>query len=116
MQMEYIPVTQIVNNPWRNTDLFPISADHVRELTNSIGDHGFFGGIKARRRNGQVELGCGHARVEAARIAGLKEVPIFIDDLDDDEMLRLMTDENATQAGSSPGAALNEVAAITQRI
>jgi hypothetical protein len=30
-------------------------------------------------------------------------------------MLRLMTDENATQAGANPGAVLNEVA-VTRRL
>jgi hypothetical protein len=36
--------------------------------------------------------------------------------MDDDAMLRLMTDENATQAGSSPGAVMNEVAAVIRRL
>jgi hypothetical protein len=31
-------------------------------------------------------------------------------------MLRLMTDENATQAGANPGAVMNEVAAVTRRL
>jgi hypothetical protein len=36
--------------------------------------------------------------------------------VDDDAMLRLMTDENATQGGNSPGAVLNEVAAVMRLI
>jgi len=121
MKLQHVPLDQIVPNPWRDTKLYPIDADHVAELRQSIGDHGFFGGVKGRRRNGKVELGCGHARIAAARKAKvdgepLETVPIFIDDLDDDAMLRLMTDENATQAGANPGAVMNEVAAVTRRL
>ena len=35
------------------------------------------------------------------------------DDVDDDTMIRLMADENATQSGAHPGAILNELVATT---
>jgi hypothetical protein len=116
MKLQNIPIEQIVWNPYRDKKLHPIDLDHVNELRRSIKDHGFFGGIKGRRRNGNVELGCGHARLEAARKEQYETLPIYIDDIDDDAMLRLMTDENATQGGSSPGAVMNEVAAVTRRL
>src|SRR6516165_3729095 len=116
MKLQNVPLDQIIRNPWRDEVLYPIDPDHVKELQESISDHGFFGGVKGRRVNGKVEIGCGHMRIEAARRAKLETVPIYIDDLDDDAMLRLMTDENATQAGSSPGAVINEVAAVTRRL
>jgi ParB family chromosome partitioning protein len=98
MKMQNVSLSDIVPNPWRDMKLYPLDTDHVAELRSSINDHGFFGGVKGRRRNGKIELGCGHMRIEAARKARLDSVPIFIDDMDDDTMLRLMTDENATQA------------------
>src|SRR5262245_5586032 len=116
MRMQNVPLNLIIWNPWRDEKLYPIDDEHIAELRQSIGDHGFFGGIKGRRANGKVEIGCGHARIMAARKAKLETVPIFIDELDDDDMLRLMTDENATQAGANPGAVMNEVAAITRRL
>jgi ParB-like chromosome segregation protein Spo0J len=116
VRLQNIPLDDIVPNPWRDMKLYPIDRDHVVELRDSIDDHGFFGGVKGRRRNGKVEIGCGHMRIEAARKAKLDSVPIFIDDLDDDAMLRLMTDENALQSGANPGAVMNEVAAITRRL
>jgi ParB-like chromosome segregation protein Spo0J len=116
MKLQHVPLEDIVPNPWRDTKLYPMDKDHVAELRDSIDDHGFFGGVKGRRVNGKVELGCGHARIEAARRAKLETVPIFIDDLDDDQMLQLMTDENALQAGANPAAVLNEVAAVTRRL
>ena len=118
MKMQSISLKDIVPNPWRDMTLYPFDEAHVAALIASIDYHGFFGGVKGRRRNGKVELGCGHMRIEAARAVRpkLETVPIFVGDLDDDEMLRLMTDENATQAGSNPGAVMNEVAAVTRRI
>jgi ParB/Sulfiredoxin domain len=116
MKLHYVPLDQIVWNPWRDKNIFPLDAEHVAGLRASIKRHGFFTTPKGRRRNGKVELGCGHARFEAAKKAGEETIPIFIDDIDDDEMLALMTDENALQWGSNPGAIMNEVAAATRRV
>jgi hypothetical protein len=116
MKLHYVPLDQIVWNPWRDKKLFPLDADHVAGLRASIKEHGFFTTVKGRRRHGKVELGCGHARFEAAKKAGEETMPIFIDDIDDDQMLALMTDENALQYGSNAGAIMNEVAAATKRV
>jgi ParB/Sulfiredoxin domain len=116
MKMQHVPVNDIVWNPWRDFKVYPIDADHVRDLRHSINQHGFFGGIKARKRNGVYELACGHHRVEAAKKEQLETVPIFVDDIDDDNMIDLMTRENATQGGHSGGAILADVAAVMRRL
>lgn len=116
MKLHYVPLDQIVWNPWRDKKLFPIDAEHVAGLRASIKEHGFFSSVKGRRREGKVELGCGHARFEAAKKAGEETMPIFIDDIDDDQMLALMSDENALQYGNNAGAIMNEVAAATRRV
>jgi hypothetical protein len=111
-----VPLDKIKLNPWRDTELFPIDRDHVEELKASIGRHGFFGGIKARERDGFFEIGCGAHRVEAARQAGLASIDISVGDMTDDEMINLMATENGTQHGSNAAAAMNDVAAVTQRL
>jgi ParB-like nuclease domain len=116
MKMQNVPLDQIVWNPWRDMKVYPIDDEHVRELRQSIRTHGFFGGMKARRRNGVYELGCGHHRIVAARKEGLGTVPIFVDDMDDDMMIALMTDENATQGGYSGAAVLADIAAAMRRL
>jgi ParB-like nuclease domain len=117
MKLQNVPLDQIIDNPWRDRELYPIDKEHVAELMASLAEHGFFGGLKGRRVNGKVELGCGHARIEAARKAKMDSIPIYIDDIDDDAMLRLMTDENATQqGGTNAGAVLNEVSAVARRL
>jgi hypothetical protein len=117
MKLQNVPLDQIVWNPWRDKTLFPIDDEHVAGLRASITEHGFFQTLKGRRRGGKVELGCGHSRFEAAKLRPkLDSIPIYVDDIDDDQMLRLMTDENALQAGGNPGAVMNEVAAVTRRL
>jgi hypothetical protein len=113
---ELVPIDEIVSNPWRDFSLYPLDDKHVANLCGSINDDDFYSGLKGRRRNDKVEIACGHARVEAARMAGRTHIPVCIDDIDDDGMLRIMINENALQFGSSPGAALNEVAATTRRL
>ena len=54
--------------------------------------------------------------VQASRQAGLRQVDILVEDMDDDEMIRLMCVENATQRGAVAAAVLNEVAAATRRL
>src|SRR5262245_9749248 len=120
MKLYNVPLADIAHNPWRNTTLFPIDPEHIADLEQSMRDHGFIAGIKGRRVDGKVEIGFGHARIEAIKKAAkrldMSTVPIWIADMDDDEMLRLMADENATQSGSNPAAVMNEVAAVTRRL
>jgi hypothetical protein len=116
MKLYNIPLDQIVWNPWRDKDIHPIDEDHVKELRESINEHGFFASVKGRRVEGKIQIACGHARLVAARRARLETIPIYIDDIDDDAMLKLMVEENALQAGSGPGAVMNEVAAVVRRV
>jgi hypothetical protein len=116
MKLQHVPLADIISNPWRDKTLYPISDEQIAGLRTSIKDHEFFASLKGRRRNGKVEIGCGHARLEAAKKAHLDTIPIFIADLDDDQMLRLMTDENATQSGANAGAIMNEAAAVIRRL
>src|ERR1043165_6809416 len=99
--MTLIPLKDLKPNPHRDFDYYPIDHDQVGALTRSIKEHGFFGGVKARPNDkGGYETACGHHRIEAARKAGLKEIDIAIGQMDDDEMIRLMCVENATQRGA----------------
>jgi hypothetical protein len=116
MRTELVPLSKIKTNPFRDLKLFPLDQEHVAELTQSINRHGFFGGIKARKRNGAYEAGCGVHRIEAARKQGLKSIEILIGDMSDDEMINLMCTENGTQAGGNAAAAMNDVAAVTRRL
>src|SRR5215831_1370577 len=116
MRTESVPLSKIKPNPFRDLELFPLDQEHVVELIQSIDRHGFFGGIKARKRDGMYEAGCGVHRIEAARKQGLKSIEILVGEMSDDEMINLMATENGTQAGGNAAAAMNDVAAVTRRM
>ena len=49
-------------------------------------------------------------------MAGLREVDIVVGDMSDDDMIRLMCAENATQPGIRAPAIMNEVSATVKRL
>jgi hypothetical protein len=65
--------------------------------------------------HGRYQLAYGHARLEAARMAGITSASFTVMDLDDETMLRMMADENITQLGKDRFATYKEatVAAAT---
>lgn len=111
-----LELSKIVPNPWRDFELYPIDSDQVDRLVRSIGSTGFWVGVQVRRRGKVYQLAAGHHRVEAARKSGLTNVNAEVLDLDDDQMLRILTAENATQHVNNAAASLDAVAAISKRI
>lgn len=111
-----VPLSQIVPNPFRNMSIYPVDEDQIKRLRASMkSEVEWIGCLVGRRRDDdKVEIAYGHARVSAARRAGLDKVPVEVRDLDDDLMLMMMTDENALQGGSQPGAIMNEVTGVLQ--
>jgi hypothetical protein len=118
MKTQLVPLDQIVWNRFRDFSLYPLDEGHLEDLEKSLDTHDFFGGVKARRLDdGKIEIGCGHRRIMAARHSGkFTAVEIYVDEITDDDMVRLMAVENATHSGVNPGAVLNEVAAVTRRL
>ena len=90
-----ILLSDIRDNPHRDKKRNPIDTDKVKSLVESIGTTGFWKGVYGREtEDGFVEIAFGHNRVEAARAAGLKEIPVEIEKLTDSDMLMRMTREN----------------------
>lgn len=54
-----------------------------KELVESIDEHGILQPVLVREHDGSYEIISGHCRTEAARILGLKQVPVKIVQLDD---------------------------------
>jgi hypothetical protein len=85
----------------------------VEHVKQSIRRHGFWGGVVCRRLpDGTIQTGVGHHRVRAAIAAGLTTADLYVaDHLDDSDMVRVYTRENATQRGNSGTALAGSVAA-----
>ncbi len=59
----------------------------MEELAQSIAERGVIVPIKVRPNGSGYEVVYGHRRVEAARRAGLSEMPVIVDSIDDIEVL-----------------------------
>ena len=71
--------------------------EKLRELTDSIREHGVLMPVLVRPLDGGYEIVSGHNRVEAAKLAELDKVPVTVRELDDDTATILMVDSNLQQ-------------------
>ena len=70
------------------------------DMVESIREHGVMIPILARKRKGRYEILSGHNRVNAARISGLEEVPVFLkDELTEKEAYAYVIETNLIQRG-----------------
>ncbi len=106
--IEMIPLSKLRDNPWRDRKLNPIDPERVEALAESIvATKEFWIGVYGRKMpDGTVQLAFGHHRADAAKSidtgdalaaaksAGLKAIPVALEDFTDGEMLMRMTREN----------------------
>lgn len=87
-------------NPLRDFGIDPVDDAQVVALTQSIKDHGFWGGVVCRKVDGEIQVAAGWHRVKAAIKAGITDADLFINpDMDDAELIRVYARENTTQRG-----------------
>jgi hypothetical protein len=95
-----VPISSLDENPHRNLGTYPTIPEKVAALARSIKDVGLWEGIIARPAADRFQLAFGHHRLEAARVAGLSEVPVIVRDLTDEQMLQFMGRENGEDYGT----------------
>lgn len=114
-----VRLRELKPNPVRDFNVDPLDEEIIERLRASIREHGFWGGVVGRQRNGHIEIGAGHHRIEAAIREGVEEGEVHVlPEIDNRRMTRLYAEENATQRGAahstaragSVAAALREVA------
>src|SRR5690606_10482091 len=71
-----------------------VSEDGLQDLAASIRDKGVLEPIIVRRAGKGFELVAGERRTRAAALAGLKEIPAIVVDIDDREALEIAIIEN----------------------
>jgi ParB family chromosome partitioning protein len=99
-QIASIPIAEIQPNPLQPRTV--IDAAHLEELANSIETHGIIQPLLVRRKDSQYELIAGERRLRAAKLAGLAEVPVIIQDHADDRILELALIENIQREDLNP--------------
>ena len=89
-----IKVADIVPNPYRKMNQYPIDRAKVEALKTSIQEKTFWDNILLRKRGGKYELAYGHHRWMALLELGIKEIDVPVRAIDDATMLRIMAEEN----------------------
>ena len=96
-----IDVDLITNNPYQpRTQMDPAG---IEEMAASIRKFGILQPLLVREgRDGKYQLIAGQRRVEGSKLAGLKEVPVIVKDVSDNEMLEMAIVENLHREDMSP--------------
>lgn len=95
-----LPIDRIDPNPVQPRTVF--EADRLRELAESIKNAGVIQPLIVRQKADRFELVAGERRWRAARMAGLSEVPVVIQSVDDDHVLELSLIENIQREDLNP--------------
>lgn len=95
-----IPVDVIKRNPYQPRA--KIEESDIQDLISSIKEKGVIEPIVVKRSNDHFVLAAGERRLQAARVAGLKEIPAIIRDLSDQELLEVGLIENLQRKDLNP--------------
>ena len=107
LPVEMIKIEELQDNAYQhlaraNQDA-AVQDEKLEELAESIRTNGFYGALLARRTpTGGYQLAYGHRRREAARRAGLTELPVKLMELSDEQMARIMASENFSREDLTP--------------
>jgi ParB family chromosome partitioning protein len=95
-----LPVDAIHPNPDQPRDVF--DPGRLEELANSIRAHGIIQPIVVRRTGQGYQIIAGERRWRAAKLAGLKEVPVVVQEVADRELLEVALIENIQREDLNP--------------
>ena len=88
----YLRTDELAPNPVQPRTSFEPEA--LRELAASIRDYGILNPLTVRRRSGRYELVAGERRLRAAKLAGLREVPCMLIDVNMEDAALVALIEN----------------------
>ena len=95
-----IPLIEIEPNRAQPRTRF--DEDALQELADSIKQYGIIEPIVVQKKEKHYEIIAGERRWRAARIAGLKEVPVVIKEYSDDEIFTIALIENIQREDLNP--------------
>lgn len=95
-----LPIEDIVPNP--NQPRIQFNETELRELSESIQEHGVLQPLLVRKHGNGYEIIAGERRYQASKLAGLEELPVIIKDVNDEEMLALALIENLQRSDLNP--------------
>jgi len=99
-KVQQLAVERIQPNPYQPRKRF--DEGKLAELAESIKAHGIVQPLVVRKVGDGYELVVGQRRLLAARMAGLVEVPVLVNDLGDAEMIQVALIENLQREDLNP--------------
>ena len=99
--VRHIPVDRIDSNPNQPRQHF--DEDALADLAASIREHGVLQPVLVRPYvDGQYQIVAGERRWRASKMAGLAEIPVIIEDLDEEAALEIAIIENLQREDITP--------------
>lgn len=95
-----IAVKDITANPYQPRQVF--NEEKLQELADSIKEYGVVQPIVVRKKGKKYELVAGERRLRAAKLAGIKKVPVVVREYDDAEMMEIALIENIQRHDLNP--------------
>ncbi len=95
-----VPIESVEPNPLQPRRIF--QAERLAELAQSIRTSGIIQPLVVRRNGNRYQLVAGERRWRAAKLAGLKEVPVVVRDIPDDHLLEITLVENIQREDLNP--------------
>ena len=95
-----LPISEIKPNKGQPRKTF--RPEELAELADSIKQNGILQPLLVRKRGSGYEIVAGERRYQAAKAAGLSEVPVVIREISDDEVFKLALIENLQRSDLSP--------------
>lgn len=100
---EQIPIDRLLDNPYQPR--VAMEETSLKQLAETIASQGFHGLLVARphpEQEGMYQITAGHRRRAAARLAGLRTLPVIVHPWSDQEMATLSVTENIQREDLSP--------------
>lgn len=95
-QIVMLPINKLV--PYEGQPYRPYEPDKLQEFADNISLHGVLEPIIVRPYDGKYQILAGHNRTNAAKLAGLQEIPAFVkENCSDIEAMSVMTSTNVHQ-------------------
>lgn len=109
-----VKIGQLKPNPFRNMDDYPIDKDRVDLLRQNYRSTGFWGNLVARENGSGVEISYGHHRLEALikEYGKNKKVGVIVRKLSNEDMIRMMAQENLDEWATSAFVEAETVQAV----
>ncbi|MDD5108358.1 MAG: ParB/RepB/Spo0J family partition protein [Candidatus Omnitrophica bacterium] len=96
----YVQSGQIKPNPFQPREDF--DQQSIEELAQSIKEKGVIQPLLVRQRGDNYELIAGERRFRASSLLGLKEIPVIVREVSDQDSLELALIENIQREGLNP--------------